>query len=43
MPRVKLSTAISRKNTPTIPMLVVVPEGGEKMSLTASAPPPVRS
>ena len=42
-PRVKLRTATSSRNAPTRPMLVSAPEGGEKMSLTASAPPPVRS
>ena len=40
---VKLRTAITRKSNPTMPMLVVVPEGGEKTSFTASAPPPVSS
>ena len=41
--REKLRTATMRKRNPTMPTLVLVPEGGEKMSLTASAPPPVRS
>src|SRR3954452_18515668 len=41
--REKLRTAIRRKKNPRIPMLVLVPEGGANTSLTASAPPPVRS
>ena len=41
--RVKLRTATSRKSKPMIPMLVLEPGGGAKMSRTASAPPPVRS
>ena len=32
-----------RKRNPMMPRLVLVPEGGAKTSLTASAPPPVRS
>jgi hypothetical protein len=41
--RVKLSTATSRKMNPTTPMLVDVPDAGENISRTASAPPPLRS
>jgi hypothetical protein len=37
---VKLRTAIRRKRSPMTPRLVLVPEAGEKRSLTASAPPP---
>jgi hypothetical protein len=39
----KLRTATVRKRNPMIPTLVLVPVAGEKMSLIASAPPPVRS
>ena len=41
--REKLSTAIRRKKKPKMPRLVLEPVGAAKMSLTASAPPPVRS
>ena len=41
--RVKLSTAIMKNRNPTIPRLVLTPEGGAKMSWTAAAPPPVNS
>ena len=41
--RVKLSTATRRKKNPTTPRLVLLPDGGAKTSLTASAPPPVSS
>ena len=41
--RVKLRTATRRNRNPTMPRVVLVPEGGAKMSLTASAPPPVSS
>ena len=41
--REKLRTATMRKRNPMTPRLVLVPEGGEKMSRTASAPPPVSS
>ena len=41
--RVKLRTAMSSRKIPVMPMLVLAPDGGEKMSVTASAPPPVRS
>ncbi len=40
---VKLRIAIIRKSNPTMPMLVLVPVGGENTSCTASAPPPVSS
>jgi hypothetical protein len=40
--REKLRTATIRKRNPMMPTLVLVPEGVAKMSLTASAPPPVR-
>ena len=39
----KLSTATKRNRNPMMPRLVLVPEGGAKMSVTASAPPPVSS
>ena len=39
--RVKLSTASTRKKTPSRPMLVVEPAAGAKIASTASAPPPV--
>ena len=41
--RLKLRTATIRKRKPMMPMVVLVPEGGAKTSLTASAPPPVSS
>ena len=41
--RVKLSTATTSRSVPMKPMLVPVPPAGEKMSFTASAPPPSRS
>ena len=41
--RVKLNTAITRKNAPRRPMLVSEPDAGAKIALTASAPPPVSS
>ena len=42
-PRVKLNTAIKRNRNPRRPSDVLLPDGGAKMSLTASAPPPVSS
>ncbi len=41
--REKLRTATRTKRNPMMPRLVLVPDAGEKMSLTASAPPPVSS